>query len=310
MTQQDSALLKTLCSIHAPSGNESNMTNFLLNYIDKESPNWKVKPEIYAGQGFQDNIVLVFGKPRTAIFAHIDSIGFTVRYGDQLVKIGGPVVSTGIRLQGEDSEGKVECTVKQGTEDHPGIFYEAERLIERGTDLVFVPDFRETDEHIQCCYMDNRLGVLNALKVCEDLENGAVVFSCYEEHGGGNAGYLGKFLYEKFNVSQALISDITWVTEGVHSGEGVAISYRDSGIPRRSYINRIIALADKSGIPFQLEVESAGGSDGNELQKTPIPFDWCFIGAPEEFVHSPEEKVHKKDIDAMFSLYSYLMRNL
>lgn len=107
-----------------------------------------------------------------------------------------------------------------------------------------------------------------------------------------------------------MISDITWVTEGVKHGNGVAISVRDSGIPRRSYINKIIELAKKSEIPFQLEVESSGGSDGNQLQKSAYPFNWCFIGAPENFVHSPNEKVHKRDIKAMLDLYKYLMKHL
>ena len=44
--------------------------------------------------------------------------------------------------------------------------------------------------------MDNRLGVWNALKVAEKLENGIICFSAWEEHGGGSAGYLAKFIYE------------------------------------------------------------------------------------------------------------------
>ena len=64
-----------------------------------------------------------------------------------------------------------------------------------------------------------------------------------------------------------------------------AISRRDSGLPRRSYVDRIIKLANESGIPYQIEVESAGGSDGNQLQKSSYPFDWYFIGAPEDHVH-------------------------
>ena len=38
-----------------------------------------------------------------------------------------------------------------------------------------------------------------------------------EEHGGGSVGYLAKFIYEKYGVKQAHISDITWVTEGVNT---------------------------------------------------------------------------------------------
>ena len=73
----------------------------------------------------------------------------------------------------------------------------------------------ESDENfVQCCYMDNRLGVWNALQVAETLEHGIICFSCWEEHGGGSVGYLAKFIYENYGVKQALISDITWVTKG------------------------------------------------------------------------------------------------
>ncbi len=91
---------------------------------------------------------------------------------------------------------------------------------------------------------------------------------------------------------------------------GVAISMRDSLIPRRSYVNKIIELAKASGIPYQLEVEGSGGSDAKELQMAEYPWDWCFIGAPEDHVHTPDEKVHKQDIEAMLSLYEYLMKKL
>ena len=154
------------------------------------------------------------------------------------------------------------------------------------------------------------MGIWTALQVAKTLENGVIVFSAWEEHGGGSVGYLGRYLYEQLNVKQALIADITWITEGVKHGKGVAVSMRDSGIPRRSYLNKIIELSKKSKIPFQLEVESAGGSDGNALQRSPYPFDWCFIGAAEDFVHSPDEKVHKKDSKAMVDLYCYLMKRL
>jgi len=305
-------LLKQLCEIHAPSGSEYQMTEFLLGYINENKSNWKVHPQIISGEGFQDCIMLVFGKPTTAIFAHMDSIGYTVGYKNNLIKIGGPAAKKGAKLVGEDSEGKIECTLQTEEDEHQFLTYSADydREIDRGTTFTYKPDFREDDEFVQCCYMDNRLGMWNALQVAETLENGVVVFSSWEEHGGGSVGYLAKYLYEQLNVKQALISDITWVTDGVPHNEGVAVSMRDSGIPRRSYINRIIELAKESSVPFQLEVESAGGSDGNALQRAPYPFDWCFIGAPEDNVHSPDEKVHKNDIKAMVELYQYLMKHL
>jgi putative aminopeptidase FrvX len=252
----------------------------------------------------------VFGKnPRTAIFAHLDSIGFTVRYGKQLVKVGGPVLEEGIKLVGTDSNGEIECTLKVNATKKE-FCYEFSREIDRGTNLTFKPNWRENEDTVQCCYMDNRLGVWNALKVAETLEEGVIVFSTREEHGGGAVSYLGKFIQEEYGVRQALISDITWVTEGVKAGEGVAISMRDRGLPRRAYLERVIEIAKQSGIPFQLEVEGSGGSDGLELQSSPFPWEWVFVGAPEDNVHSPDEIVHKKDIDSMVALYRELMEKL
>ncbi len=301
-------LLKTLCAIQSPSGDECEMNTFLLNYIRQNSSNWKVKPVVYEGEAFQDCIILVFGKPRTAIYAHMDNIGFTVRYENQLVKIGGPHVKSGIQLTGKDSKGTVLCEIVLDDQNH--LLYKAEREIERGTNLSFLPIWRQDENSVQCCYMDNRLGVWNALKVCETLENGAIVFSCWEEHGGGSVPYLSRFLFEKYGIRKALISDITWVTEGVHPGKGVVISMRDSGLPRRKFLNSIIEHARNSSIPFQLEVEGSGGSDGTEIQKQPYPIDWCFIGAAEENVHSPDEKVNKEDIHSMVEMYNYLMKVL
>ena len=304
-------LLKKLCYIEAPSGSEQNMTEFVLDYIKTNQDSWKVKPELFYGDGFQDCIVMVFGKPTTAIFAHLDSIGYTVKYNNEVIKIGGPSTKEGIVLVGQDSKGRIEEKLQHKTDkDGNKTLFIGGREVEIGTTLTFKADFRETDEFVQCCFMDNRLGVWNALKVAEKLENGIICFSAWEEHSGGSVGYLAKFIYEKYRVKQALISDITWVTEGVKHAKGVAISIRDSGIPRRTYVNRIIELAKVSNIPFQLEVENAGGSDGNALQRSPYPFDWCFIGAPEDLVHTPDEKVHKSDIESMLQMYNYLMINL
>jgi putative aminopeptidase FrvX len=283
-----------------------------LNYIAENSLSWKQQPEVIHGREFQDCVLLVFGKPRTAIYAHIDSIGFSVGYEKELIRVGGPRSIDGIELVGSDSRGEID-TELMVIENEDGTYqleYVYDRVIDRGTLLTFKPNFRETDEYIQSPYMDNRLGVWNALKVAETLENGAIVFSTYEEHGGNSVGFCANYLLTRYGIYQALISDITWVTSGVLHGAGVAISMRDSGLPRRSYLNRIIELAKKSNVAFQLEVESAGGSDGTMLQKSDLPIDWCFIGAPEDFVHTPDEKVFKYDIESMVQLYQYLMVHL
>ncbi|AFL83137.1 peptidase family protein [Belliella baltica DSM 15883] len=300
-------LLKDLLEIQSVSGNESSMQKFLLNLILQRMNTWKVLPKVYHGENFHDCILLKFGNPRTAVFAHIDTIGFMTRYENQLICVGGPELEDNILLCGEDSLGPILCKLKNIDGE---LFHDFPRAIDRGTYLSFAQNVRIDDKFIQAAYLDNRLGVYNALKLCEDLVDGWVVFSTYEEHGGGSMPYLLKFIMEDAPVKQALVSDITWVTEGVGHGKGVAISIRDKYIPRRSFVNKIIALAEQSGVTFQLEVEDAGGSDGREIQFSPYPIDWIFIGAPEDHVHTPNEKVALFDLECMIEMYRYLLPHL
>lgn len=301
-------LLRQLCEIQAPSGNEGAMKDFLLKYIKKEQKKWAVKPVIYQGEMFQDCVVVKIGKPRTAIFAHMDSIGFTVRYFNQLLPVGSPDAEMGTELVGEDSLGPIECVLEYDKDNH--AIYKFGRQIERGTTLTYKVNFHENNSYVQSAYLDNRLGVYAALKVAEKIKNGVICFSCWEEHGGGSVPYLAKFIHEKWKITQALIADITWVSDGVEPGKGVVVSLRDRNIPRRSFIEKIIKVARKHKVPHQLEVEGMGSSDGRELQVSPYPFDWCFVGAPEAHAHSPHEKVHKDDIKSMVSLYTHLMNEL
>lgn len=301
-------LLEDLCQIHAPSGDEAGMKAFLLKYIQKEKKKWKHQPDIIHGEDFQDCVILKFGTPRTAAFAHMDSVGFTVRYQNQLLPIGSPDADPGTILVGRDSLGEIECILEYDKDHH--AFYKFGRQIDRGTTLTYKVGFHENRSYIQSAYLDNRLGMYNLLKVAETLKDGVLVFSTWEEHGGGSVPYLAKYIYETWKIKQALISDITWVSDGVEHGKGVAISMRDRNLPRKSFLDKIISMAKESGVEYQLEVEGMGSSDGRELQTSPYPFDWCFIGAPEQYAHSPVEKVHKSDIKNMIKLYQVLMKTL
>ncbi len=307
-TPIDTALLRALCEVHAPSGEEFRMKEFLLAYIKKEKKNWKHPVEVIHGEQFQDCLILRFGKPRTAVFAHMDTVGFTVRYFNQLVSIGSPDAEEGTRLTGHDSKGTIDCELEYDKESH--AFYRFGRPIDRGTSLTYKIDLQETADSIRSPYLDNRLGILNALNLCRTLKDGVVVFSCWEEHIGGSVPYLADFIHRKWGVRQALISDITWISDGVEPGKGVVISLRDRNVPRRLFVDKIIKLTEASGIPYQLEVEGSGSSDGGELQRSHLPFDWCFIGAGEHAPHTPHETVNKADVLAMFRLYEYLMVNL
>lgn len=301
-------LLNQLLQVHSPSGEEVEMKNFIINYVQENYSNWTEQPQIIQDESIGDALYLVFGKPRTAVFAHMDTIGFMVRYGNQLIPIGGPDVETGYELVGNDHLGPISCELEVDKEHN--LFHNFPRAIDRGTSLTFQPNLVLTEDYIESPYLDNRLGLYNALKLCETLKDGLIAFSCYEEQGGGSVPMLLDHIMKYQSIKYTLVSDITWVTEGVTHGGGVAISMRDRNIPRKPFIDRIISLANDSQIKYQLEVEASGSSDGREIHHSPYAIDWCFIGAPEAGVHSPKEKVHRKDLEAMLAMYQFLMLNL
>lgn len=284
------------------------MKQFIMEYVQSHQKEWAAKPEVVVDDTTGDALLLVFGNPRTAVFAHMDTIGFMVRYGNQLIPIGGPEVQSGYELVGSDHLGPIECEL-QVDEQH-NLFHNLPRAITRGTSLTFKPNLHLDESFIQSPYLDNRLGIYNALKQCETMKDGIIVFSCFEEQGGGSVPMLLHLIMKRWAIRYALVSDITWVTDGVKHGEGVVISIRDRSIPRRSFVDRLIAMAEQSGIPFQLEVEASGSSDGREIHHSPYGIDWCFIGAPEDHVHTPFEKVHRTDLQAMLDLYQYLIKEL
>lgn len=303
-------LLKKLCAVHAPSGEEFRLTEFILLHIVKNQKRWKVQPEILFGDGFHDNLILVFGKkPRTAIFAHADSTGFTAGYEKKLHPIGGVSGSNGDVLTGKDAHGEIECVLWAESPDNR-YQYAYHRKIELGTSLCYKADFQNDGKYISSPYLDNRMGVRAALKIAETLENGIIVFSTYEEHKGGGAQIAAKFIFDNFLIRRSLILDVTYCSEGIKFGKGAVISLRDSGIPRKRYLDRIRALAEESGARFQYEVEAYGASDGTAIQASPYPINWCFIGIPAEGVHSSNERADISDYEETVKLYRYLMQKL
>lgn len=307
------ALLQQLAGIPGVSGNEAPVKTFIKDHVRKNAHRWQQTPVIHEGKHLQDCLILAFGQPRTAIFAHMDTVGYMAGHEGRLETIGKPKAADGTTLIGQDQDGELPVTLRVQEPDAQfpsGLRYEAERPLAPGTTLCYQPDYHEIDDFIQSPYMDNRAGVYTALKVAETLKDGLICFSCWEEHGGGSVSYLAKFIYEHYGVSQALVADITWVTTDIHHGHGPAISLKDRGVPRQNYVQKVKREAENAGVPFQLEIEADGGSDGLELQRSPYPFDWCFVGAGETNVHKPNETIHKQDLEHMVALYQALMKAL
>jgi putative aminopeptidase FrvX len=260
-------LLEKLCSIPGTSGDESGMKSFLIDWFKTYQRKTNVELRMIT-EGIQDNLIVIIGKPETLVLAHMDTVGYTVRYTNQLIPVGGPVTKSGDRLVGQDGLGPIECTFH--IDEEKRCFYEFGRAIERGTPLSYQPDFRIDENWVQSPYLDNRLGIFTAISALSAVSDVALGFTCWEEHGGGSVPLVLSILKKELPIRQALISDITWVTDGISFESGPVISMRDRNIPRRTFIQRIMNLAS----------------------------------------HTPREKASISDIQWSVELYAYLINHL
>ncbi|MFN3653558.1 MAG: M20/M25/M40 family metallo-hydrolase [Armatimonadota bacterium] len=290
-------LLKHLQSIPGPAGDEGEIADEVERLCES----------IGGAQLHRhgDLLLAVRGRPRVAVFAHLDTTGFTLGYDRTLIPIGGPHVEGDERLREVGGAGKGRIKVR--AIDNGTRWTLSGKAGEPGSRWVFAEPLMERKNELRGPYLDNRAGVWNAVRVLESCEDVAVVFTPGEEHSGRGALIGARLVYQELGITQALISDITWHTASVKIGKGPAISFRDRSLPRRRFLDRILEAAGASGIPFQREVESAGGSDGSSIERSTFPVDWVFIGAPEKRPHTPREVCRTDDLQAMVELYTYLI---
>jgi len=140
LTADDFKLLKTLCSIYGPSGDETDVRDFILDYVAKNQSYWKHQPELFFGDGFQDNLILVFGKPRTAVFCHMDTVGFTHRYNKQLINIGSPQGSKNTIVWGKENNHILKGPLQIHSQTKK-ISLQSKILPQTGTAFVFESKF-------------------------------------------------------------------------------------------------------------------------------------------------------------------------
>ncbi len=294
-------LLWDLLAQDSPAGDEGPLADWLREWISREVPDASV-------ERLGDSLIVTRGEaPKVAVFAHLDTTGWTLGYGNQLVRIGGPHGEPGdkVRPVRRPDTGCVLAQRKDGAWKVSGKTDAAP-----GSRFVYaaVPELK--DGQITAPYLDNRAGIWAALHVLKSCPNVALALSVQEETGSHGAGVTARRLYEAHGITQALIADLTWDTKHIKRGRGVAVSLRDSRVPRQSYLNRVLALAESSGLPFQREIESSGGSDGGGIDRSGVPMDWVFIGAPEKAPHTSRERVHVSDLQGMAALLVYLVNGL
>lgn len=295
--------LLTLLGIHGVSGDEGHVAAYLEGVL-KNAPDISV-------HRIGDNLIALRGTPRTAIFAHTDTIGYTLGYDRTLIPVGHPHPEDRDPLRSSDGltgrlrlrDDKVELRRVRNAD---GKKAEATP----GTRWVYAREPKIDNGVVTSPYLDDRAGVWCALRALHRCENVAVAFCTGEEQHGHGARVCADWLYRTHGITQALIADITWHTDDTPCGKGVVVSIRDAFCPRQAFLDRVLAAAAESAVPYQREVQSAGSSDGGHILRSPVPMDWVFVGAPERKPHTSREEAHLTDLDAMADLLTYLVNAL
>jgi putative aminopeptidase FrvX len=289
--------LSELQTIPGPSGDEGRIADYLEAHCAR-LPGVTVRR-------YGDLVLAQKGRPRVAIFAHTDTVGFTQGYGRDLLAVGGPRPENGDLLR--EVGGTAEVRIKVRESEHGPTWKLAEKAGRPGSRWVYAAPLKAKKRRVIGPYLDNRAGVWNAVRCLERCADVAVVFTPGEEHSGRGALMGARIVYQDLQITRALISDITWHTRGIKNGQGPAISFRDRSIPRQRFLDAVLAAATESGVPFQREVESSGGSDGSQIERSTFPIDWVFVGAPQKRSHTTREECEIADLHAMSDLYAALV---
>lgn len=297
----DFDLLRQLLALDSPSGDEGALADWLTGH--------------FMGLGFDltcerfgNSVIVTRGeRPAVAVFAHTDTTGFTLGYKRHLIPIGGPSPKPKERLRpiGGLPGGNRLQPRRQG-----GWKLGGQTDTPPGSRWVYATSPEWTATHVTSPYLDNRAGVWAALQALARCPKIAVAFTVGEEHSGQGAFVCARRLHETYGITQALIADITWHTAHIRCGRGVAVSLRDRSVPRQRFLNRVLTLADQSGLSWQREVESGGGSDGGSIERSGVPMDWAFVGAPEKKPHTSAECVNLDDLRGMAAMLEYLVNAL
>ncbi len=294
-------LLWELLKQDSPAGDEGTLADWLETWLARDAPDAAV-------ERLGDCVLATRGaKPAVAVFAHLDTTGWTLGYDKRLVRVGGPDGRPGdaIRPARQPDTGNTLARRKDGSWKVDGKTDAAP-----GSRWVYAAFPEVSGDKITGPYLDNRAGVWAALHTLTRCPEIAVAFTVQEETGGQGAQIAARRLYETRGITQALIADLTWDTKHIKRGHGVAVSLRDGSLPRQRYLDRVLALADESGIPFQREVESSGGSDGAGIDRSGVPMDWVFIGAPEKSPHTARERIQVSDLQSMAAMLVHLVNKL
>lgn len=261
---------------------------------------------------------------RAMLAAHMDQIGFVVTDIDEkgflrVHNVGGirkansinrhVVFEGGVHgvLSCEERDGDPadqsmrKLFIDIGCEDRAA----AEKLVKRGDVAVYFGDVFEMGDFVCGPALDNRAGcalAAAALMRLGDCPNEVIcVFTAQEEVGLRGARVAAYDIDPDVGVSL----DVTLCGDtpkgpriAVAAGKGIAVKVMDSSlICSPQVVAALERAAEAAGVPYQMEVLTAGGNDAGAIQYARGGIPAGTLSVPCRYVHSAAEAVHMADME-------------
>lgn len=329
MYSVDSELLKELCSIYSPSGNETRVRELIEDEIKD------LVDEIYT-DSLGNLIARKKGNGKKLMLAgHMDQIGLMVTFIDEkgflrFTNVGGISTSISLSQRVIFENGIVGVIGSEHLESLKDLkldkLYidigaasreEAEKMVSIGDVAVYYSDFIVDGKKVITPALDDRIGcfiMIEALKhMKENKHDLYFVFTTQEELGIRGAKTAAYAVDPDFGIA----FDVTATgdtpkakTMAVKLGAGPAIKIKDNSVLCHPKVKGyMIEQAKKHNIPYQLEVLEFGGTDSGAIHLTRSGVPSGVLSIPSRYIHSSCEMTYLSDIVHSVELTIKLIEN-
>ncbi len=194
---------------------------------------------------------------------------------------------------------------------------QAKKLVQIGDVAVYHGPMAESGDRYFGCAMDDRAGcavLIETVKTIKDSPNELVfVFTVQEEVGLRGARTSSYAINPDIGISV----DVTLTGDtpksrpmAVNLGDGPAVKVKDASLICHPQVkNLMIQRAEEAGIPYQLEVLEAGGTDSGAIHLSREGVPSGVISIPCRYVHSAHEMVDKNDLENAVRLLTRILEN-
>ncbi|QYK54431.1 MAG: M42 family metallopeptidase [Fimbriimonadaceae bacterium] len=280
------------------------------------------------------------GDKKLMLAAHMDEIGFVVKYIDdkgflRVHPVGGwdprmmsaqrvfvhtkTEVRNGLMMAGTKPKHLLSAAEAGQAPKHDDYFVdtglsgeEAKKQIRIGDMVTMNRTFQTMGDLFTCKSMDDRCALfvmIEAVKAAKshDVDVYAVA-TVQEEIGLRGATAAGSGILPDICVAL----DVTLANDfpGIPAeycvttlGEGTAIKVMDSSlICNPKMVDHFESLAKKHKIKYQLELLTAGGTDAGGVQRQNGGIPSFTLSIPTRYIHTVNETVHKDDVQASIDL--------